>query len=443
MASRQAVRLHVYDLSQGMARQFSPMILGKTVGGIWHTGIVAFGREYYFGGGICTDPPSMTPYGSPVDTVSLGTTSKSADEFRDFLRSISGQFSMQTYHLLDNNCNNFSDECAKFLLESDTGIPAYIVDLPREAMDSPMGAMLRPMIENMQNGIRDQSAGHELNFSASGPSISAPPSSNAPQAAQASPPTAIAVCALKPLLLTRTHVSPVLSKLRELDPEYPAAGDPASDCVPKVADLLASEKRAVAGKAFPALDLLRMAALRNAQSASSICDVLPCLLERHVLDSAAARPDCMMALRVAVNAFKFEDSAVAVLSNGKAETLVEAAALGLGHEHTTVTKTAAALAMNVAGAPRRYPGKVKPLSEELAVRLIFAAVERAKSEKVPATSDEAYPLLGAIAIVVNGDAESRELVRSLDLDLAPYIDPERCPDPQARAVAMELDTILR
>lgn len=106
MAPRVSVTLHVYDLSQGMARQFSPMILGKEIGGIWHTGIVVFGTEYYFGGGICADPPCMTPYGAPVDTVSLGSTVKSMEEFRDFLRSISSRFSMSTYHVLDNNCNN-------------------------------------------------------------------------------------------------------------------------------------------------------------------------------------------------------------------------------------------------------------------------------------------------------------------------------------------------
>jgi PPPDE putative peptidase domain/PUL domain len=436
-SSRQPVTLHIYDLSQGMARQYSPMILGKTIDAIYHTSIVVYNTEYYFGGGICADPPYRTPYGTPMDTLALGTTTRSTDDFRAFLRSISAQFSMQTYHLLENNCNNFSDACAKYLLQSDTGIPAYIVDLPREAMDSPMGGMLRPMIENMQRGIRDQSAGHELTFSADGPALTR---TSAPTPATAAP-TAIAACAQTPVLLTRAGVAPVLAKLRELDTTYPAAS--AGDAAPAVADLLAAEKRAVAGKAFPALDLLRMAALRDVAAAAEVCVALPRLLGRHVLDGAAPRPDCMMALRIAVNAFKFEGCAVAVLGEGKADVIVEAAAVGLGHEHAAVTKTAAVLAMNIAGAPRRYPEKMKALSEELAVRLVFAAVERAKSEKVLVVADEAYPLLGAIAIIVNGDAESRELVRSLELDLAPYIDPERCPDPQARAVAIELDRILR
>lgn len=326
----------------------------------------------------------------------------------------------------------FSDACAKFLMDSETGIPSYIVDLPREAMDSPMGPMLRPMIDNMQNGIRDQSAGHELDFDASAPA-------SAPEATVVAP-TAIARCAEKPTLLTLSNAGPVLAKLREFDCEYPNDSS-ANDSLP-IRQLLAAEKRAVPGKAFPALDLLRMAVLRDSQSASMVCSSLSTLLERHVLDSSAPRPDCMMALRVAVNVFSFKDSTVSAMSGSTVETLVEAAALGLGHGHAAVSKTAAALAMNIAGANRRHPDVLKPLSEELVVRLTFAAVERANADGASG-KDDAYPLIGAIAIAANADADSRELVKSLDLDLAPYIDPERCSDSRARDVAMELDVILR
>ena len=46
------VKLHVYDLSKGMAAQFSRQLIGKYIEGIWHTGIVVYGKEFYFGGGI-------------------------------------------------------------------------------------------------------------------------------------------------------------------------------------------------------------------------------------------------------------------------------------------------------------------------------------------------------------------------------------------------------
>ncbi|KAF4734968.1 hypothetical protein FOZ63_006250, partial [Perkinsus olseni] len=40
-----------------------------------------------------------------------------------------------------------------FLLDGQ-GLPSYIVDLPNEALSSPMGVMLRPMIENMEAQMR-------------------------------------------------------------------------------------------------------------------------------------------------------------------------------------------------------------------------------------------------------------------------------------------------
>lgn len=38
------VTLNLYDLSQGMAKNMSRMIIGKQVDGIWHTGIVVYGK---------------------------------------------------------------------------------------------------------------------------------------------------------------------------------------------------------------------------------------------------------------------------------------------------------------------------------------------------------------------------------------------------------------
>jgi hypothetical protein len=44
--------LHVYDMSKGVCKFLCPNLKG-----IWHTGIVAFGMEYYFANeGICACP---------------------------------------------------------------------------------------------------------------------------------------------------------------------------------------------------------------------------------------------------------------------------------------------------------------------------------------------------------------------------------------------------
>lgn len=37
----------------------SPMILKKTIDGIYHTGLIAYGIEFYYGGGICQGPPKV------------------------------------------------------------------------------------------------------------------------------------------------------------------------------------------------------------------------------------------------------------------------------------------------------------------------------------------------------------------------------------------------
>lgn len=41
------VQVYLYDLSQGMARALSQQFLGKQIDGIWHTGIVVYGHEYF------------------------------------------------------------------------------------------------------------------------------------------------------------------------------------------------------------------------------------------------------------------------------------------------------------------------------------------------------------------------------------------------------------
>ena len=99
------MQLYVYDLSGGMARTWSPVLLGRQVGwgswpgggevvagvcpppkqidswtpllsalqldGIWHTAVVVHGREIFFGGGINVARAGYTPFGRPVQ-VGLG-----------------------------------------------------------------------------------------------------------------------------------------------------------------------------------------------------------------------------------------------------------------------------------------------------------------------------------------------------------------------------------
>ena len=45
MDQSKRVTLYVYDLSQGMASTFGPMLIGRPIEGVWHTSVVVFGKQ--------------------------------------------------------------------------------------------------------------------------------------------------------------------------------------------------------------------------------------------------------------------------------------------------------------------------------------------------------------------------------------------------------------
>ncbi|KAL8102003.1 hypothetical protein AgCh_033781 [Apium graveolens] len=146
------VSLNVYDLSQGMARQFSMTLLGKPIEGIWHTGVVVYGNEYYFSGGLEHSLAGATPYGTPLRVIDLGITHVPKDVFEMYLQEISPQYTAESYNLLKHNCNNFSNEVAQFLVGAT--IPEYILNLPNEVVNSPMSPLILPMIERLEQTMK-------------------------------------------------------------------------------------------------------------------------------------------------------------------------------------------------------------------------------------------------------------------------------------------------
>ena len=62
------VELYIYDLSNGMARQFAPIFgINFEIEGIWHTSLVVHGFEWFFGSqGIQTCSPGGTSMGPPL-----------------------------------------------------------------------------------------------------------------------------------------------------------------------------------------------------------------------------------------------------------------------------------------------------------------------------------------------------------------------------------------
>ncbi|XP_056153167.1 desumoylating isopeptidase 1b isoform X2 [Lampris incognitus] len=139
--SAHPVRLYVYDLSRGMARQLSPLMLGKQLDGVWHTAIVVHGEEFFYGGG-------GTQLGEPNSIVDLGFTEVTEEIFMEYLSSLGeSSYRGDRYHLFEHNCNTFSNEVAQFL--TGNKIPSYITDLPSEVLSTPFGQALRPFLDSI------------------------------------------------------------------------------------------------------------------------------------------------------------------------------------------------------------------------------------------------------------------------------------------------------
>ncbi|KAG8517892.1 Desumoylating isopeptidase 1 [Galemys pyrenaicus] len=187
------VKLYVYDLSKGLARRLSPIMLGegegqgragaaRTAGAdrsqvscfpvplrCRHTSIVVHKDEFFFGsGGISSCPPPHQSNRLIVDvsanlpcfSVHVFPRSKGSRVCEETDRrccgmGVEGPGTGEDYNLFEHNCNTFSNEVAQFL----TGrkIPSYITDLPSEVLSTsclcflhrPFGQALRPILDNI------------------------------------------------------------------------------------------------------------------------------------------------------------------------------------------------------------------------------------------------------------------------------------------------------
>lgn len=148
------VELFIYDLTKGMARMMSQMLLGRQVDGVWHTAMVVYGREYFFGsGGVQSCRPGGTILGEPEQVLNLGETFIPYQVFLEYVLGLGETtFSPGAYDLFKHNCNNFTNEVSQFLCGK--GIPKYILDVPEEILSTPIGQSLRPLIDSLSEGAR-------------------------------------------------------------------------------------------------------------------------------------------------------------------------------------------------------------------------------------------------------------------------------------------------
>jgi len=149
---------HVYDISGGMAHSMSQMMIGKYMELLPHTGIVCFGKEYYFS----QDPAQCEPgksLPSPVKkTIKLGKTAKTQEDLDNFLRTVAVDYTATSYNFLTRNSNHYADAVAKFLLDGE-GLPKELVSLAEDMQSTEQGRRMATMLEARERSMRANSGG--------------------------------------------------------------------------------------------------------------------------------------------------------------------------------------------------------------------------------------------------------------------------------------------
>jgi len=149
------VALNWYDVSHGFARWVPTAVLGgEKFAGIWHTGIVAFGKEYWYGGKVLSSEPGMAPFPpGPARTTVLGTTLRTKEELEDFLRfEMAPRYTREQYDVLRRNCNHFTDEVTAFLIQG-AHIPDEARFQPEVVMNAPLLEGIRPYLNHWLGGF--------------------------------------------------------------------------------------------------------------------------------------------------------------------------------------------------------------------------------------------------------------------------------------------------
>jgi len=166
---KQPVELLVYDISKGVSKRYSKLLLGKSFEAIYHTGVFVFGKEFWYGGNLFqTEAPCDKVFGPPLmastmglssskyndnlRVVHLGYTLATRSEFLKFLvDEMKGKYTRDNYDVLTHNCNSFSNEVVRFLTGAD--IPDQVRNLPALVMQTPTARLLRPFLNKWLGGF--------------------------------------------------------------------------------------------------------------------------------------------------------------------------------------------------------------------------------------------------------------------------------------------------
>merc|ERR1712131_386319 len=110
----------VYDLSQGFAAMMSEPLLGFRLDAIYHTAIVVYGKEYYYGGGISgsgvteLEQPGTTQLGAPMKRIKLGKTEIDQETFECWMQ----KWEVHNIEQINMNCLNIIATIFRKMLHS-------------------------------------------------------------------------------------------------------------------------------------------------------------------------------------------------------------------------------------------------------------------------------------------------------------------------------------
>eukprot|EP00927_Polykrikos_kofoidii_P013510 TRINITY_DN15889_c0_g1_i2.p1 TRINITY_DN15889_c0_g1~~TRINITY_DN15889_c0_g1_i2.p1 ORF type:complete len:478 (-),score=94.88 TRINITY_DN15889_c0_g1_i2:86-1519(-) len=167
------VELVLYDISNGVSKRFSPLLLGRSFEAIYHSGILVFGQEYWYGGNIFrSKSPVSEVFGPPLEssqtklkescyvpgihTVHLGYTLATMKEWHAHVNlNLAEIFTKENYDVLEHNCNHFSDSGVNFLTGQQ--IPDAVRLMPQLVMNTPTARLLRPVLNQWLGGFGNSS----------------------------------------------------------------------------------------------------------------------------------------------------------------------------------------------------------------------------------------------------------------------------------------------
>jgi len=126
---KQEVTLHLYDISNGLATRASPYVLSpeQQVEGVYHSGVVVFGKEYFFSRDTVFDEAGGTAFGKPKKVLRLGNTLwRQSELHKHIVDVLKPRFHRDTYDVIDCNCNHFSDAVSLYLIGKHLPEEVYI-----------------------------------------------------------------------------------------------------------------------------------------------------------------------------------------------------------------------------------------------------------------------------------------------------------------------------